>query len=83
MKDKRDYKNKIEGKFDTDDMASVWKDMHIMSGRTKFTSENDNYTDEINTFYGRFDCHNSREWHQVYDLQHQELYQCRSHDPYV
>ena len=35
--------------------------MNMMSGRTKsashVTSDNDNYADELNTFYARFDCH--------------------------
>jgi len=63
-KGKREYKNKIEEKFDTNDMKSVWKGMNMMNGRTKsashVTSDNDNYADELNTFYARFDCHDFR-----------------------
>ena len=54
-KGKCECKNKIEEKFDTNHMKSVWKGMNMMSGRTK--SDNDNYADELNSCYTRFDCH--------------------------
>ena len=56
------FKNKIEEKFKSNDMKSVWKDMKTIAGfdnkSTKMTfekgSENE-YTNDLNQFYARFD----------------------------
>ena len=65
---KYDYKNKIEEKFRSSDSKGMWAGLKTMAG---FTSKQPSisvdkgkeqqYAEELNTFYARFDCHDFKD----------------------
>ena len=56
-------RDKIEDHFKSNNMKRVWDGMRLMSGynsKSKSRSlpnSSENYANELNTFYNRFDCH--------------------------
>ncbi|KAK7460352.1 hypothetical protein BaRGS_00038910, partial [Batillaria attramentaria] len=61
-KGKKEYKRKIEQKFQTNDIRKVWEGMNLMGGRkttkrSQVNSDSANYANDLNRFYARFDCH--------------------------
>ena len=61
-KGKKQYKEKIEQKFEANDMKKVWEGMNLMGGRSAVNRSSvfcnsKKYANELNNFYARFDCH--------------------------
>lgn len=65
---KQKYKEKVEGKFRSNEMKEVWKGVKSLAGanpkRSEVnieTSDEKKYVDELNRFYARFDKHDFKE----------------------
>ena len=61
---KKDYKNKLENNFNSNNSRAAWQSMYTILGKTsKQTLHIPNnedptgYTNKLNTFYARFDKH--------------------------
>ena len=70
---RREYKNKIEDKFQTNNLRDIFEGINQMSGRKKGksgqpVSTSVDYANELNTFYARFDRHDFKQ--QRTDLNH-------------
>ena len=61
-KGKHEYRKKIERYFECNNMKYVWEGLGLMSGRerkreSKISNCTNEYANELNDFYARFDCH--------------------------
>ena len=72
-KGKLAFREKIEKNFESNDMKKVWKGLGEISGRKQGNArgiavQSDDYADQLNQFYARFDCHDfSTEREEVKD----------------
>ena len=62
--EKATYRDKIEEHFKANNMKRVWDGKRLMNGYSNNSSKSsqipnhsENYANELNTFYDRFDCH--------------------------